>query len=98
YVWAMSLVSLGIGGAALTWAVIEFVRHEVSVYLALLSVSMVILGIVLFVMGVVLHQGNMIQRELWSIQRLMIKSAGAKGSSDLIPTPMRGGDSTGFEL
>jgi glycosyltransferase involved in cell wall biosynthesis len=98
YVWAMSLVSLAVGGAALTWAVIEFVRHEVSVYLALLSVSMVILGIVLFVMGVVLHQGNMIQRELWSIQRLMIKSASAKDSADLIPARASGGDSTGFGL
>jgi hypothetical protein len=40
---------------------------------------MVILGIVLFVMGVVLQQGNIIQRELWSIQRLMIRAGNDKG-------------------
>ena len=84
YVWAMSMVALFIGGGALVWAIVEFARHEVSIYLALLSVSMVILGIVLFVMGVVLHQGNIIQRELWSIQRFMMGARPERVASDLL--------------
>jgi glycosyltransferase involved in cell wall biosynthesis len=83
YVWAMSLGSLIIGFGALVWAMIELFRHEVSIYMALLSVSMVILGIVLFVMGVVLHQGNIIQRELWSIQRLMLAPRKDQPAPDL---------------
>jgi glycosyltransferase involved in cell wall biosynthesis len=69
YVWAMSFTSLSLGVVALIWAVILVSLRMVSVYVALLSVSLVILGIVLFVMGVVLQQGNMIQRELWLLQR-----------------------------
>jgi dolichol-phosphate mannosyltransferase len=69
YVWAMSLVSLALGIASLGAALVLAYLRMVSVYMALLSVSLVILAIVLFVMGVVLHQGNMIQRELWLVQR-----------------------------
>jgi hypothetical protein len=50
----------------------------VSIYIALLSVSMVILGRA--VCHMVLQQGNIIQRELWSIQRLMIRPAMTRAS------------------
>jgi hypothetical protein len=43
--------------------------HLDAIFAALLSVSLVILGIVLFVIGVSMKQGNMIQRELWILQR-----------------------------
>jgi dolichol-phosphate mannosyltransferase len=72
YVLALSLLSLGLGGGFLIYAVLLYARHEVSAYVALLSVSLVILGIVLFVMSVVLQQGWMIQRELWSMQRTIL--------------------------
>jgi hypothetical protein len=94
----MSLASLFIGGVALIWAVIDYVRHEASIYMALLSVSMVILGIVLFVMGVVLQQGNIIQRELWSIQRFMIRAGNEKGTSDLISGRIAAAEPTSVEL
>jgi hypothetical protein len=41
----------------------------VSAFTALLSMALFIVAIVLFVLGVVVKQGNMIQRELWTIQR-----------------------------
>lgn len=69
YVWAMSIACLLLGAVALVWALILLYLHMVSAYVALLSVSLVVLGIVLFVLGVVLQQGNMIQRELWLMQR-----------------------------
>ena len=69
YVWALSFISLIIGLLALVWAVTDLILGLVSAYMALLSVSMVILSILLFVIGVVLQQGNMIQRELWFLQR-----------------------------
>jgi dolichol-phosphate mannosyltransferase len=73
YVWAMSLASLLLGFVSLVWAVILVYLQAVSVYMALLSVSLVVLGIVLFVLGVVLQQGNMIQRELWLMQRQHVR-------------------------
>ena len=69
YVWALSFIALVIGFAALVLAITYLVIGLVAAYMALLSVSMVILGILLFVIGVVLQQGNMIQRELWFLQR-----------------------------
>lgn len=70
YVWALSLISLVVGAVSFIWALVALVLRQVSAYMALLSVSMVILSILLFVIGVVLQQGNMIQRELWFLQRV----------------------------
>ena len=69
YVWGLAMIALVIGFLALVMAVTELILGLVSAYMALLSVSMVILSILLFVIGVVLQQGNMIQRELWYLQR-----------------------------
>lgn len=69
YVWTLSLVSLIVGTFFLGLASYRLYVHLDAIYSALLSVSLVILGIVLFVIGVVMKQGNMIQRELWILQR-----------------------------
>jgi glycosyltransferase involved in cell wall biosynthesis len=69
YVWAMSIFSLLAGLLVFAWAVLKFLRHEVSAFLALTSFSLIMIGILLFVIGVVLRQGSMIQRELWIVQR-----------------------------
>ena len=69
YVWGLAMIALIVGLLALVMAVTELILGLVSAYMALLSVSMVILSILLFVIGVVLQQGNMIQRELWFLQR-----------------------------
>jgi dolichol-phosphate mannosyltransferase len=69
YVWGLSLVSSLLGAMFLTIAVWSLYFKQDAIYSALLSVSLVILGIVLFVIGVVMKQGNMIQRELWILQR-----------------------------
>ncbi len=79
YVWALSLISFLIGALALVAAVVYLLMGLVSAYMALLSVSMVILGILLFVIGVVLQQGNMIQRELWVLQRALGAGPDAPG-------------------
>ena len=76
YVWALALVALLIGITALVLAIVYLIVGLVAAYMALLSVSMVILSILLFVIGVVLQQGNMIQRELWFLQRSRIAAAG----------------------
>jgi dolichol-phosphate mannosyltransferase len=69
YVWAMSLLSLILGIASFVGAVVLYYMRMVSAYTALLSLSLIIVAVVLFVLGVVLKQGNLIQRELWWLQR-----------------------------
>lgn len=84
YVLVLSLTTLGLGIASFVAAVIYYLLHEVSVYMALLSISLVILGIVFFLMAVVLQQGFMIQRELWAVQRSML-TADPAGSPENRP-------------
>ena len=69
YVWAMSLFSLIIGIVMFSFGLVLFYFKMVSIYTALMSLSLVILAVLLFVLGVILQQGNMIQRELWLLQR-----------------------------
>jgi hypothetical protein len=61
-----------------------------AAYTALLGVSLVIVAIVLFVLGVVVRQGNMIQRELWVVQRFQI----AQQKRDAVESPERVGMAT----
>ncbi len=77
YVWGMSLTALAIGFGFMLWAVILLLTQRVSAFSALLGVSMVILGILLFVMGLVLQQGNIVQRELWLLQRSQMQRSSA---------------------
>ncbi len=76
YVWALAFLSLFLGIVAFIWAVVLLVLHLVAAYMALMSVSLVLLSIVLFVMGVILRQGNMVQRELWILQRAQLTGGG----------------------
>jgi glycosyltransferase involved in cell wall biosynthesis len=83
YVWGLSLVSLMLGAIFFGVAVVSLYRELDAIYSALLSVSLVILGIVLFVIGVVMKQGNMIQRELWILQRYHLVSGQQTETSSL---------------
>ena len=69
YVWAASLLTAFLGIAFLVDAVVLYYLRKVSAFAALLSMELSIVAMVLFVLGVVVKQGNMIQRELWTIQR-----------------------------
>jgi dolichol-phosphate mannosyltransferase len=69
YVWALSLVSFAFAVVSFIGAVVLFYLRLVSAYTALLSLSLFIVAVVLFILGVVLKQGNIIQRELWTLQR-----------------------------
>lgn len=86
YVWALSMTSLGLGLVFLLVAIASLYLHLVAAYSALFSMSLIILGIVLFVIGVVMKQGNMIQRELWIVQRYQLRG----GNTDVIPVERDG--------
>ena len=84
YVWTASLLSFMLGTLSLITATILYVIRMVAAYVALLGVSLVIVAIVLIVLGVVVRQGNMIQRELWLVQRFQIaqEKRGARPAPD----------------
>jgi glycosyltransferase involved in cell wall biosynthesis len=69
YAWSFSIVSFIVGVLFSIYAVIFYLTGEVSAYTALMGVLLVILAIILFMMGVVMQQGNMIQKEIWLLQR-----------------------------
>jgi dolichyl-phosphate beta-glucosyltransferase len=74
YAWAVSLASLVAGGFFFAYAVVLFLRNEVSAYSGLMGILLMVLALVLFMMGVVMQQGNMIQREAWLLQRELRRS------------------------
>jgi glycosyltransferase involved in cell wall biosynthesis len=72
YVWAASLFTAALGAGFFIYALILYSLRMVSAYTALFSLALFIVAIVLFVLGVVVKQGNMIQRELWTIERFQL--------------------------
>jgi hypothetical protein len=65
-------LTFAVGALSVIAATILYALHMVAAYTALLGISLMIVAAVLFVLGVVLRQGNMIQRELWVVQRFQI--------------------------
>ena len=80
YVWAASFASAALGLIFFGDAVVLYILRMVSAYTALLSMALFIVAIVLFVLGVVVKQGNMVQRELWTIQRFHLALQKAQAS------------------
>jgi glycosyltransferase involved in cell wall biosynthesis len=80
YVWAASFASAALGLIFFIDAVVLYILRMVSAYTALLSMALFIVAIVLFVLGVVVKQGNMVQRELWTIQRFHLALQKAQSS------------------
>jgi dolichol-phosphate mannosyltransferase len=69
YVWLMSFAFFGLGIVFVAAAMVLFFMRLISAYTMLFGLSLSIVGMLLFVLGVVLKQGNIIQRELWLMQR-----------------------------
>jgi len=72
YVLPASLIVLALGSVAMGIAVVQWSMGAVSAFMAIFGVGLLTLGIILFVLAVVARQGNMIQHELWSLQRILL--------------------------
>jgi len=77
YVWAAALFILLVGLLSFVAAVFLYVGHQVSVYMAMLSVLLVTLSLLVFILGVVVKQSYVIQREIWTLQRLWLTAQAA---------------------
>ena len=77
YVWMMSFGFFVTGGVFVAAAFVLFYLRMVSAYTMLFGLSLSIVGLLLFVLGVVLKQGNIIQRELWLMQRARLQPGSA---------------------
>jgi glycosyltransferase involved in cell wall biosynthesis len=69
YVWGLAGLSTLMSIGFIIWGVARLVAGEVSVYTLMISLSFGIIATLLFAFGVIAQQGNMIQTELWKIQR-----------------------------
>jgi len=69
YVWATAAIALALSIFFLASALWFYLKGDVSVYSAILSVSLAIMAVLLFGIGVLAQQSNMVQRELWMIER-----------------------------
>ncbi|HYN08795.1 MAG TPA: glycosyltransferase family 2 protein [Vicinamibacterales bacterium] len=69
YVWMMSFAFFAMGLFYITVAVVLYYLQRISAFTMLFGLSLFIVGALFFVLGVVLKQGNIIQRELWLMQR-----------------------------
>jgi glycosyltransferase involved in cell wall biosynthesis len=68
YVWRLSVVTFLAGLVFLAFAVVFYVKGQVSAFAAIVALLLLILAFSLFVAGIIFKQGNMIQRELWALQ------------------------------
>jgi len=79
YVWGLSGVSILVSLIFLIWSFVRLYLGLVSVFTLIISLSFGVIAIILFGFGVLAQQGNMIQRELWTLkQRMNVNEKNAK--------------------
>jgi len=69
YVWTLSLTAMLLSMVSLVWGSIRLVMGLVSVFMLINGLSFLIIALIFFAFGVIAHQGNMIQRELWTMKK-----------------------------
>jgi len=73
YVWSLAAASMVLAGGFLAYGTYRFLTHQVSVYMLLVSLAFAMIGVMLFAFGVIAQQGNMVQRELWTLKQRLIE-------------------------
>ena len=69
YVWGVAGFSTLLSIGFFIWSVVRLVAGDISIFTLIIALSLGIIAILLFAFGVIAQQGNMIQTELWRIQR-----------------------------
>ena len=76
YVWGMGVGSILLSLGFMIWSFIRFALGLVSVFTVGIGISFAIIALIFFVFGVIAQQGNMIQRELWTVKQSLLKLRG----------------------
>ena len=71
YVWFLSALSAAGSIGFVIWSVVRLLTGDVAAFAALVGLSLGVIALMFFAFGVIAKQGNMIQRELWTIQRTL---------------------------
>ncbi len=87
YVWGMSGISAAASFGFLVWGIARALMGEVSAFVAIMSLSLALISLVFFTFGVIAQQGNMIQRELWTIKQTLLKESRKREADE---QPMEG--------
>jgi len=98
YVWALSAIFFCLGSLSFVIACLFLYFRMVAAYTALVSMSLFVMSLLLFVLGVVVKQGNMVQRELWMLQRYhLLEHTARLDAAESAPAPA-GGQEAVFNL
>ena len=82
YVWAVALAVFLVGMGFFAAAVFFYIGHQVSIYVALMSMLHITLSVLIFILGVVVKQSYIIQREIWTLQRLQLMAQISSGNTE----------------
>jgi len=69
YVWGLSAISMILSLGFLVWSFIRLFVGLVSVFTLITSLSLAIISMMFFALGVITQQGNMVQREIWTLKQ-----------------------------
>jgi glycosyltransferase involved in cell wall biosynthesis len=72
YVWGLSAGTMFLSLAFLAWSVARLLLGLVSAFTLIVSLSLAIISLMFFSFGVIAQQGNMIQRELWTVRQSLL--------------------------
>lgn len=73
YVWRLSGASALLSLASLVAGIVRLALGLVSVYMLIISLAFAIISVMLFGFGVIAQQGNMVQTELWRLQKDLLR-------------------------
>jgi hypothetical protein len=90
YVWRLSGASALLSLASLVVGIVRLALGLVSVYMLIISLAFAIISVMLFGFGVIAQQGNMVQTELWRLQKELLRlTPPAPAQSDDLHSPSR---------
>lgn len=96
YVWVTSLAAMLLSAVFLLWSIIRLLSGLVSVFTIIISLTLAIISIMLFSFGVIAQQGNMIQKEIWTLkqniqqlEREIIDNANSNPEDEIVTKPDR---------
>ena len=73
YVWGLSIATALTSVGFLVWSVYRLLTEQVAAFALITGLSLMMMAMIFFTFGVIAQQGNMIQRELWTIKRSLLE-------------------------
>jgi glycosyltransferase involved in cell wall biosynthesis len=89
YIWGISFVTFLAALLFFVMAVVSYITGQVAAYAAIVALLLFIVAFSLFVAGIIFKQGNMIQRELWTLQSGLLMRKADPGQQAVVDEDSR---------